>query len=133
MSELKIINYRGFEVNVKTPAIHRSDRKYTVKAMLTKQEKRVLNTVMFDLGYDTVLDFVSMAVTSYLHLAITETEIESAKRRLRDQDGIQVNGRLYEETYTEFRRVQAENNLNQRQLTYVLINKAVQLAGYKLP
>lgn len=131
MPEIKIINYRGYQLNVKTPVKRRSDRKHTVKALLSLDEKRTLNQAMLALGYDTVLEFVNMAIANCLSLAITEAEITAAKRKIKERDGIQVNGRLSADVYAEFRRVQAAENLNQRQLVYILVSKAVHMAGFK--
>lgn len=133
-SYFKIINHRGkgFEINVKSPPQkQRSNKKRTVQSLLTEKEKRVLNKVMLDLGYDTVLEFVTIAISNYINLAITDEEIKASKRHLSNVDGIQVNGRLDSELYEKFRRVQAENNLTQRQLVYVLISKAIHLADYR--
>lgn len=132
LSYFKIINHKGFEINVKRPSRkQRSNKKHTVQSLITEKEKRVLNKVMLELGYDTVLEFVTMAITNYLHLAITDAEIKASKRRLSNVHGIQINGRLDGELYEKFRQVQAENNLTQRALVYVLISKAIHLANYR--
>lgn len=132
MSYLRIINYRGGEVNVKRPdKKQRSDRKYTVKTLLTEREKRILNVVMLELGYDTILEFVTVSITNHLHLAIIKEEIQASKRKLKNVDGIQINGRLSVELYEKFRKVQAVQNLTQRQLVHILIGKAIHIAGYR--
>ena len=131
MSYFKII-HNGIEMKFKNESRKpRSDKKYTVKSLITEKEKRVLNKVMLELGYDTVLEFVSVSISNYIHLAITESEIKASKRYLSNVDGIQVNGRLDSELYEKFRQVQAENNLTQRQLVYVLVSKSIHIAGYK--
>lgn len=132
MDYLKIVSYRGFDVNVKHPAKkQRSDKKHTVKSLLSEREKRLVNVVMYEQGYDYVVDFVTDAVKNGIHLAITKHDVAAAKRYLREKDGIQVNGKLSGELYEQFRLLQAKANLNQRQLTLVLIKKAVEMAGYK--
>lgn len=132
MNNFKIISYRGYEVNVKRPQRQqRSDKKHTVQALLSSNEKQILNTVMYKQGYDTVVHFVTDAITNYLHLAISSYDIAASKRILRESEGIQVNARLNAEVYERFRLVQADRNLNQRQLTYIMIKKAIEIAGYK--
>ncbi|AWE07900.1 hypothetical protein DCE79_11105 [Lysinibacillus sp. 2017] len=131
MDYLKIVNYRGYEVNVKRPAKkQRADKKHTVKALLSEREKQLLNVVMYQQGYDKVVEFVTDAIANGLHLAITKDDMIAAKRYLRDIEGIQVNGRLNAELYEQFRLLQLKANLNQRQLMLVLIKKAVEMAGY---
>lgn len=132
LNYMKIVSYRGFEVNVERPIKkRRSDTKHTVKALLSAREKQLLNVVMYEQGYDTVVDFVSDVIANGIHLAITQGDIIAAKRPLREIEGIQVNGRLSAELYEQFRQLQAKVNLNQRQLTLVLIKKTVEIAGYK--
>lgn len=132
MEYLKIVNYRGFEVNVKRPAKkQRSDKKYTVKSLLSEREKRLVNVVMYEQGYDYVVDFVTDAIANGIHLAITKHDVAAAKRKLRESDGIQVSARLNRELYEQFRLLKARANLNQRQLTLVLIKKTIEMAGYK--
>ncbi|MEG0694189.1 MAG: hypothetical protein RR440_00440 [Erysipelotrichaceae bacterium] len=132
MDYLKIINYRGFEVSVKRPANKkRSDKKHTVKALLSAREKQIVNAIMYEQGYDYVVDFVTDAIANGIQLAITQGDINAAKRPLREADGIQVNGRVHAELYDKFRMLQAKANLNQRQLTLVLLKKAVEMAGYR--
>ena len=131
MSYFKII-HNGIEMKFKNESRKpRSDKKYTVKALLTEKEKRILNKVMLELGYKTVLEFVTIAISNYINLAITDEEIKASKRYLSNVDGIQVNGRLDSELYERFRQVQAENNLSQRALVYVMLSKAIHLAGHR--
>ena len=131
MSYFKII-HNGIEMKFKNESRKpRSDKKYTVKALLTEKEKRILNKVMLELGYKTVLEFVTIAISNYINLAITDEEIKASKRYLSNVDGIQVNGGLDSELYERFRQVQAENNLSQRALVYVMLSKAIHLAGHR--
>ncbi|MEG0471101.1 MAG: hypothetical protein RR588_02090 [Solibacillus sp.] len=104
---------------------------HTVKALLSEKEKKLVNTVMLAQDYDHVVDFVSDAIKNYSHLAITQDDILAAKRPLREVDGIQVNARLDESVYDKFRVIQARENLNQRQVTLVLIKKAVEIEGFR--
>ena len=113
------------------PTKPRSDKKYTVKTLLTESEKRILNKVILKFNYNHVLEFVSLAIANHIHLGITENEIAASKRRLKNADGIQINGRLNIQLYEKFREVQAENNLSQRHLVYILVSKAVHMAGFK--
>lgn len=131
MDYLKIVSYKGYEVNVKRPAKkQRSDKKHTVQALLSVREKLLVNEVVYRQGYRTIVGFVTDAISNGIHLAITKDDIIAAKRYLREADGTQVNGRLNGELYDQFRLLQAKINLNQRQLTLVLIKKAVEMAGY---
>ncbi len=131
MNYYKIINYRGHEVRFKRRKKCRADKKHTVQALLSWQEKQLLNVAMYEQGYNYVVDFVSDAIANGIHLAITNDDITAAKRYLREVDGIQVNGRLNGELYDQFRLLQAKANLNQRALTLVLIKKAVEMAGFR--
>lgn len=124
--------HNGVKMLLKSePTKPRNDKKYTVKALLTESEKRILNKVILKFNYSNVLEYVSLAIANYIHLGITESEIAASKRRLKNADGIQVNGRLNIQLYDKFREVQAENNLSQRQLVYILVSKAVYMAGFK--
>lgn len=131
MDYLKIVSYQGYEVNVRRPKKQRNDKKHTVQALLSKQEKLLINEVMYQQGYGTIVDFVTDAVANGIHLAIIKDDLVAAKRYLREADGILLNGRLNGELYDQFRLLQAKANLNQRQLTLVLIKKAVEMAGYR--
>ncbi|MBM7663555.1 hypothetical protein JOC25_000011 [Solibacillus kalamii] len=131
MDYLKIVSYKGYEVNVKRTKKQRSDKKHTIQALLSKQEKLLVNEVMYQQGYGTIVDFVTDAVANGIHLTIIKADLVAAKRYLREADGIQVNGRLNGELYDHFRLLQAKANINQRQLTLVLIKKAVEMAGYR--
>lgn len=132
MDYLKIVSYKGYEVNVKRPAKkQRNDKKHTVQALLSKREKLLVNEVMYRQGYRTIVGFVTDAVANCIHLTIVQDDLVAAKQYLREADGIQVNGRLSGELYDQFRLLQARANLNQRQLTLVLIKKTIEMAGYK--
>lgn len=131
MDYLKIVSYQGYEVNVKRPKKQRIDKKHTIQALLTDREKRLLNEVAHMQGYRTIVDFVNDAVANGIHLAITQDDYHAAKRYLYERDGILINGRLDGELYEQFRLLQAKSNLNQRQLTLVLVKKAIEMAGYR--
>lgn len=131
MDYLKIVSYQGYEVNVKRPKKQRSDKKHTIQALLTDREKRLLNEVAHMQGYRTIVHFVNDAVANGIRLAITQDDYHAAKRYLYERDGILINGRLDGELYEQFRLLQAKSNLNQRQLTLVLVKKAIEMAGYK--
>lgn len=118
-------------MNVKRPKKQRSDKKHTIQALLTDREKRLLNEVAHMQGYRTIVDFVNDAVANGIHLAITQDDYHAAKRYLYERDGILINGRLDGELYEQFRLLQAKSNLNQRQLTLVLVKKAIEMAGYR--
>ena len=131
MDYLKIVSYKGYELNVKRRTKkQRSDKKHTVQALLSPSEKRILNLVMVEQGENQVVRFVTDTIYNYLHLAITAHDIAASNRLLHERDGIQVNARLDAEVYERFRLVQADRNLTQRALVYILIKKAISIAGY---
>lgn len=134
MSYLKIIDYRSGEIRLKRKDKgnkHRADKKHTVQALLSEREKQLLNIVMHRQGYSRITHFVNDAIANGLQLAITKDDMIAAKRYLRESEGIQVNGRLNTEQYEQFRLLQAKANLNQRQLTLVLIKKQCEVFGYQ--
>lgn len=114
----------------------RSDKKHTIQTRLTHPEIIVLNRFKLMKDFKSTLEAVNYCITrgleDGLETFIDDSEINTIKsRKISDTDTILVNGRVNRNLYDVFRHVQAEFNLNQRQLLYILIKRIIERSNLK--
>lgn len=98
---------------------------------------RVFNKFGLSIGSKTKLDTVNFCILRGLQEGtdtyIDEDEINMVKsRRVTDKESILVNGRITGEQRTIFTFLQAEYNLNQRQLLYILVKRISERWGFNI-